>query len=308
MAAAAATTAIIGLGAMGMGMAKNMLRRAIPLTGYDIRPEARAGFAESGGRVAANVAEAAAGAGLLIVMVVDTRQVREVLLGDRGALASLPKGGTVMLCSTIAPSDTRAVAAEVAQAGALLLDAPVSGGQAGADNGSLVVMASGPRAAFAAAEAALAAISKTVHRLGEAPGIGSTYKTVHQLAAGTHLVAAAELMAFGARAGCDPQKLFEIVSTSAGQSWMFDDRVPRMLNGDHAPRSTVDIFVKDLELVLREGRNLSMPMPVSAAAHQVLLAAAAMGYGGLDDASVVKVYERITGAPVRPDRGRGETV
>jgi len=308
-----APTAIIGLGAMGLGLAKNMLRHGIALTGYDIRDEACDDFAAAGGRAAGSAAEAAADAGLLIIMVVNAAQVREVLFsaGEQSALAAMRDGGTVMLCSTIAPADTRAIAAETQAAGALLLDAPVSGGQAGAAAGTLTVMASGPRAAFDAAESALQAISKTVHRLGDAPGIGSTYKTVHQLATGAHLVVAAELLAFGARAGCDPRKLFDIVSTSAGQSWMFDDRAPRILNGDYAPRSTVDIFVKDLELALREGRDLSMPLPVGAAAHQVLLAASAMGCGGLDDAAVVKVYERITGALVRPEHGgddRGKKV
>lgn len=317
--AATASTAIIGLGAMGLGMAKNMLRHGIALAGYDLRDEACAAFAAAGGRVAASAAGAAADAGLVIVMVVDAAQAREVLFsggghgdqinrGDRGAAAAMRGGGTVMLCSTIAPADTRAIAAEAEAAGVLLLDAPVSGGQAGAAAGTLTVMASGRAAAFAAAEEALAAVAKTVHRLGDAPGVGSTYKTVHQLAAGAHLVVAAELLAFGAKAGCDPQKLFDIVSTSSGQSWMFDDRAPRILNGDYAPRSTVDIFVKDLALVLREARDLSMPLPLCAAAHQVLLAAAGLGCGALDDAAVVKVYEKLGGAAVRPHRGgRAET-
>jgi len=301
-------TAIIGLGAMGLAMAKNMLRHGIALAGYDIRFDARAAFTAAGGRAAGSAFAAAADAGLLIVMVVDAAQARAVLFGDgdgeRGAVDAMRAGGTVMLCSTIAPAETRAIAAEVESAGRLLLDAPVSGGHAGAVAGSLTVMASGAPAAFDAAAAALDAVADTVHRLGDEPGVGATYKTVHQWAAGAHLVVAAELLAFGARAGCDAQKLFDIVSTSAGQSWMCDDRAPRMLSGDTAPRSTVDIFVKDLGLALREARALSMPLPLGAAAHQVLLAAAALGCGELDDSAVVKVYERITGASVRSDPGR----
>jgi len=308
---AATATAIIGLGAMGLGMANNMLRCGIALAGYDIRADARDEFTALGGRAAGSAFEAAVDAGLVIVMVVDAAQARAVLFGDgdgdgandnRGAASAMRKGGTVMLCSTIAPADARDIAAEAASAGALFLDAPVSGGHAGAVAGSLTVMASGPAAAFTAAEPALTAIADSVHRLGDEPGVGSTYKTVHQLAAGAHLVVAAELLAFGARAGCDPQKLFDIVSTSAGQSWMLNDRAPRMLSGDTRPKSTVDIFVKDLNLALDAARDLSMPLPLASAAHQVLLAASGMGCGALDDSSVVQVYERLSGATVRRDK------
>lgn len=289
-----AKIALIGLGAMGMGMAKNILQCGIPLRGYDINADACARFGELGGDARDGAAAAAADVGLLIVMVVDAVQVREVLFAT-AALSCMRDGGTVMLCSTIAPSETRAIADEVAAAGMQLLDAPVSGGQVGADAGTLSVMASGAESAFAAAADVLKAIANKVHRLGDTPGIGSTYKTVHQLAAGAHLAVTAELMAFGIKAGCDAQKLFDIVSTSAGQSWMFNDRAPRILAGDYAPRSTVDIFVKDLQLVLREGRDLAMPLPLASAAHQMLLAATAMGHGKLDDSAVMKVYESMAG-------------
>ncbi|WP_217591567.1 NAD-binding protein [Octadecabacter arcticus] len=128
--------------------------------------------------------------------------------------------------------------------------------------------------------------------------MGATYKVVHQLAAGVHLVAAAELMALGSKAGCDPQKLFDIVSQSAGQSWMFNDRVPHILDDDYAPRSTVEIFVRDVGLVLQTGRENNMPLPLSAAAFQMLVGACGMGHGKLDDSAVVKAYEAMTGSNV----------
>ncbi|MCB1427036.1 MAG: NAD-binding protein, partial [Notoacmeibacter sp.] len=204
-------TAIIGLGAMGLGMAGNILQAGIALTGYDIAPAARERFAALGGDPSETAAGAASGAGLLLVMVVNADQARTVLF-DSGAAHALAPSATVVLSSTIAPSDARDIAARLNALGHHMLDAPVSGGQVGARAGTLTVMASGPDEAFARAGSLLAAVANTVHRLGGEAGIGSTYKVVHQLAAGVHLVAAAEYMALGARAGCDPRKLHEIVS------------------------------------------------------------------------------------------------
>ena len=290
-------TAIIGLGAMGLGMAGNILQAGIALTGYDIAPAARERFAAIGGDPSETAAGAASGAGLLLVMVVNADQARTVLF-DSGAAHALAPSATVVLSSTIAPSDARDIAARLNALGHHMLDAPVSGGQVGARAGTLTVMASGPDEAFARAGSLLAAVANTVHRLGGEAGIGSTYKVVHQLAAGVHLVAAAEYMALGARAGCDPRKLHEIVSSSAGQSWMADDRVPRMMEDEPSVTSTVDIFVKDLGLVMQAGRDVSAPLPLAAAAHQMLLAASGLGHGKQDDSAVVKAYEALTGKPV----------
>jgi putative dehydrogenase len=134
--------------------------------------------------------------------------------------------------------------------------------------------------------------------LGEEPGIGSTVKAVNQLLAGVNLVTAAEGMAFGVALGADPRVLYEVIRNAAGGSWMFDNRVPHMLDDDFAPRSAVDIWVKDLGLVLDTARSLRMPLPMAAAAYQVVMMAAAQGLGSINDASFVKVYEGFTGKPV----------
>ncbi|MCJ7872014.1 L-threonate dehydrogenase [Phaeobacter sp. J2-8] len=294
-------TAIIGLGSMGMGMARSALAAGIALKGYDIYAPSRDAFAEFGGTACDSVAEAARGVELLVLMVVNAAQAEDVLFGENGATAELASGATVMLCSTVAPSEARAIAAKLGDLGYDMLDAPVSGGKVGADAGTLSVMASGSPSAFEAADRMLAAMAGTVHRLGDEPGLGATYKVVHQLAAGVHLVAAAELMALGAAAGCDAQKLYDIVSGSAGMSWMFKDRVPHMLDGDYTPRSMVDIFIKDLGLVLQTGKECTAPLPLSAAAHQMLLGASGLGHGKLDDSAVVKAYEVMTGKPVRKE-------
>jgi putative dehydrogenase len=289
---------VIGLGSMGMGMARRLVEGGFRVAGYDIREAASAALAAAGGVLATSPAEAAKAADILIVMVVNAAQVDAVLFGVDGAVAALPRGAVIMLSSTVPPSFAVATAARLAESGHLMLDAPVSGGAAGAQKGTLTVMGSGPPDAFAKAESALAAVAGKVYRLGETAGIGSTVKTVNQLLAGIHIAAAAEAMALGVRAGADAKTLYEVISNSAGASWMFGNRVPHMLAGDYTPLSAVDIFVKDLGLVLDTGRELRFPLPLAGAAHQLFLMAAAAGLGREDDAAVVKVYEKLAGISV----------
>lgn len=289
-------TAIIGLGAMGQGMARNIMQAGISLRGFDLSTAARDRFAGAGGIAEDSAMDAVAGCDLLLVMVATAAQAEAALFD--GVLDALAKDAVVILSSTVAPSEARAIAARLNDAGHLMLDAPVSGGQVGADGGTLTIMASGPDTAFDRAEAVLAAISKKVHRLGDAPGMGATYKVVHQLAAGVHLVAAAELMAFGTKAGCDPKTLLDIVSSSAGQSWMLDDRAPRMMQTDPVPTSTVDIFIKDLGLVVQSARDSGAPVPLAAAAYQMMVGAGGMGLGRSDDSAVIRAYEALTGCRV----------
>ena len=297
--------ALIGLGAMGLGMARSLLRAGLAVRGCDVRPEAVEALAAAGGETAISPADAARGAEVAVVMVVDATQAEAVLLGPEGAVTAMAPGGVVVLSATVPAAEARALAEKVAAAGRLFLDAPVSGGTVGAESGNLTFIASGPPEAFAKAEAALAAMAGKVHRLGDEPGLGSTVKAVNQLLAGVHIAAAAEAMAFGVRAGADPRTLFAVISSSAGNSWIFGNRVPHMLDGDYTPRSAVEIFVKDLGLVLDAGRALRFPLPQAAVAHQLFLMAAAAGLGREDDAAVVKVFERLAGIAVsRPEGAR----
>lgn len=289
---------VLGLGAMGMGMAKRLVAGGFAVRGYDIRKEALDDFAQGGGEAAATPAAAAEAADVLLLTVVNAQQADAVLFDPGGAAASLPPGAVVVLSSTVPASYARRLGERLAGTGHLFLDAPMSGGTAAAATGRLTIMASGNPEAFARADAALATLAAKVYRLGDEPGIGSTVKTVNQLLAGVHIAAAAEAMALGTRAGADPRALFEVISNSAGNSWMFTNRVPHMLDGDYTPLSAVDIFVKDLGLVLDSGRELRFPLPLAAAAHQLFLMAAAAGLGREDDAAVVKVFERLAGIGV----------
>ncbi len=288
----------VGLGAMGLGMAGRLLDASFTVWGFDIHAPALERFERAGGRPAASPAAAAAEADLLIIMVATAEQADDVLFGAGTAAKTLREGATVVLSSTVSPDFARRLGRRLAESGHELLDAPVSGGVAGAESGNLVVMASGSAAAFAAADRALAAMSKHVYRLGDVPGAGSTVKMVNQVLAGIHIAAAAEAMALGTRAGADPRVLFEVISKSAGASWMFVNRVPHMLAGDYTPLSALDIFVKDLGIVLEAGKALRFPLPLAAAAHQLFLMGAAAGFGRHDDAAVVRVYETLAGISV----------
>jgi len=284
--------AFVGLGSMGLGMAKNLLKHGHKVIGVDPSAAARDAFTAAGGTIAATPAEAAKVADAVVVAVVNAKQVETVLYGEGGAVASLRKGGLVMQCATCPAAFVRTLDERLKAGGHELLDAPMSGGRARAEAGELTFMASGNARAFAAAESILSATSAKVFRLGDKAGIGSLVKTVNQLLAGVHIATAAEAMALAAKAGADTRAVYDVISASAGNSWMFGNRVPHMLDDDYAPLSAVEIFVKDLGLVLDTGHELRLPLPLAAAAHQLFIAAAGAGWGKLDDAAVVKVYEQ----------------
>jgi len=286
---------VIGLGTMGMGTALNLVKHGHAVFGCELREAARAEFSRAGGTAVARPCDLPADLEALLVFVVNAEQADTVLFGAEGCAARLPRGSVVVVSLTVAPEVARTLSRRLTEMGLLMLDAPVSGGQAGARAGTMTVMASGPEAAFAKAEPVLSAISTKVWKLGDEAGIGSTVKMVNQLLAGVHIATAAEAMALGIRAGADPQTLFDVISTSAGSSWMFQNRVPHILAGDDTPLSAVNIFVKDLGIVLDQARALTFPLPMASAAHQLFLAAAANGQGQKDDSFVIRVWETLTG-------------
>jgi 3-hydroxyisobutyrate dehydrogenase len=291
----------VGLGAMGMGMAQSLVRAGFAVRGYDINPTAVARFGAAGGATAASVAEAAAGAAILIVVVLNDQQVTDVLFGSGGAAAALPKGSIVMVCSTVSPEFAQKTATQLAAMELRMLDGPISGGTLRAAEGKLSIMAAGPDDVFAAIQPVLDAMAENVYRMGSTYGLGSTMKLVNQILAGVQIATAAEAVAFGVRAGLDARQIYEVICNSAGNSFMFENRVPHMLDDDYTPRSAVDIWVKDLGIVLGAGKDLHFPLFFSALAHQLFMSASAAGHGRLDDAAVVKVFEQLTGITVKPD-------
>ncbi|CAN5449355.1 NAD-binding protein [soil metagenome] len=288
---------VVGLGSMGFGAAATALRNGVAVIGLDTRAEARDRFTALGGRTTASLAELGAQCDAVLVLVVNAAQTEEVLFGSEGAglAATLKPGATVICSATVDPTLPPVWEARLAERGIWLIDAPVSGGATKAADGQMTVMASGQPQAFEAAGAMLDAIAGKVYRLGDKVGIGSTVKMVNQHLAGVHIATACEAMALGMRAGADPTALYEVICNSAGMSWMFQNRVPHILAGDYTPLSAVNIFIKDLCIVLDAARKLQFPLPLAAAAQQLYLAAAAAGHGAEDDSAVIKVYAHLAG-------------
>jgi len=231
---------------------------------------------------------------VLLSVVVNAAQTDSVLFGDGGAAAALRPGSVFVMCSTVAPERSIEFERRLAAIGVLYLDAPISGGSAKAAAGEMTMMTAGTPAAYAACSGVLEAIAARVYRLGDRAGAGSKVKIINQLLAGVHIAAAAEAMALGLREGVDAQALYEVITHSAGNSWMFENRMAHVLAGDYTPLSAVDIFVKDLGLVLDTARASKFPLPLSATAHQMFMQASSAGHGGEDDAAVIKVFPGIT--------------
>jgi len=289
------TLGVVGLGSMGYGAAVSALKRGVPTWGLDTRAEARERFVADGGRSTASLAELGTNCDVVVVLVVNALQTEDVLFGEGGLAATMKPGSVVVTSATVDPTLPPLWEARLAERGLWLIDGPVSGGAKKAAEGQMTVMASGKPDAFAAAGALLDAIAGKVYRLGDKAGVGSTVKMVNQHLAGVHIAAACEGMALGMRAGADPDQLYEVICNSAGMSWMFQNRVPHILAGDYTPLSAVNIFIKDLGIVLDAARKLQFPLPLAAQAHQLYLATAAAGYGGEDDSAVIKFYAQLAG-------------
>jgi putative dehydrogenase len=284
---------VVGLGAMGMGIAQSLLRAGFEVHACDVRPEAVAKITEAGAHGADTPAALGPRVEALVIVVVNAQQTDAVLFSDQGAAATMPRGSIVISSATVSPEIAQQLGDRLEAMGLELIDAPISGGAAKAASGEMSVMASGRPEAFARCEELFNAIAARLYRLGDKPGAGSTVKMINQLLAGVHIAAAAEAMAFGLRAGADPEQLYEVICNSAGGSWMFQNRVAHILAGDYTPLSAVNIFVKDLGIVLDYAKKSIFPLPLSATAHQMFMQASAAGYGGEDDSAVIKIFPGI---------------
>src|SRR6059058_3797964 len=294
--------ALIGLGSMGLGMATSLRRAGFGVTGCDVSADAVARFVADGGAGAATPAEAAKGADVVISVVVNAAQTETILFGKDGVAETLAKDAGFISSATMDPDVARRLAKQFEATGRHYLDAPISGGAQRAAQGELTVLASGSPAAFAKARPALDAMAAKLYELGDDAGQGAAFKMINQLLAGVHIAAASEAIAFAARQGLDIRKVYEVITASAGNSWMFENRMPHVLDGDYAPRSAVDIFVKDLGIIQDMARSAKFPVPVSAAALQMFLMTSAAGMGRDDDASVARMYARVTGTELPGDK------
>ena len=284
---------VIGLGAMGLGIARTLRQRGWHVHACDVRPGVAEAFARQGGTASASPAAVAGACGVVVSVVVNAKQTESVLFGEQGAAAAMKPGSAFVMCSTVDPNWSIALEARLGERGIHYVDAPISGGAARAAAGEMTMMTSARPEAYAAANDVLEAMAGKVYRLGDAAGAGSKVKNINQLLAGVHIAAAAEAMALGLREGVDAAALYEVITHSAGNSWMFENRMAHVLAADYTPLSAVDIFVKDLGLVLDTARATKFPLPLAATAHQMFLQASAAGHGGEDDSAVIKIFPGI---------------
>ncbi len=294
---------VIGLGAMGLGMATSLVRAGFDVAGYDIASAAVDRLVAAGGQGAASPAQAASGADIVVSVVVNAAQTEAALFGPEGCAAAMPEGAVFVSCATMAPDAARALASRLESTGRHYLDAPISGGAKRAAEGALTILTSGRPAAYDKARPALAAMAQTVHELGSEPGIAAAFKMVNQLLAGVHIAAACEAITFAARQGLDIGKVYEVITQAAGNSWMFENRIPHVLEGDYTPLSAVNIFTKDLGIVMDMGRTANFPVPMAATALQLFTMTSAAGMGSDDDASVARFYAQTAGVAL-PERKR----
>lgn len=284
--------AFVGLGAMGLLMAKSLVRAGFETRGFDLRKDALAAFSREGGQPASSAAEAARDADALMLMVVNISQAEEVLF-EAGALNSLRMGAIVILSATCPSASVERLADRVQTAGYRFLDAPVSGGTVGAESAKLSIMAAGSQETFEAAKPLLQAMGDKIFHIGPQPGQGSAMKTVNQLLCGVHIAACAEAFALAERIGIDPEQALRVLGNSAASSWMLRDRGPRMLEQDPEVTSAINIFVKDLGIVVAAGKEHSASVPLAEQALDMFRSAANLGLGQKDDSQVIQVYRSI---------------
>lgn len=287
-------TAVFGLGSMGYGIAKSVLEAGHETFGFDVAAAHVDKFVSEGGS-AAPLTTIAAELECVVVVVLNATQTQDVLFGEKGIVPLLSDGCVVIGCATVAPDVARQLAARCVEHNVMYLDAPISGGSVKAAQGNLSIMASGSTNTFNAARPVLNAMAETVFELGDEAGAGSAMKSVNQLLAGVHIATMAEALTFGITQGVSPAKFLEVISQCAGSSWMLENRAPHIIEGDYTPHSAVDIWLKDLGIVLDIATSANFEAPVTKAALRQFVNANEQGHGLEDDAAVAKVYARQAG-------------
>lgn len=285
--------AMIGLGSMGMGAAKSCIRAGLDVYGIDLNPIALETLGNYGAKAVASDANLFAHElDAVLLLVINAKQVKSILF-DSGLAANLKPGTAIMVSATISAQDAKDIEAGLKSYHLLMLDAPVSGGAIKAEAGDMTIMASGSIEAFTKLAPVLAATAGKVYNIGTEIGLGATVKIIHQLLAGVHIAAGAEAMALAARANIPLDLMYDVVTNAAGNSWMFENRMKHVVDGDYSPKSMVDIFVKDLNLVANTAQDLKFPLPLASTALNMFISASNAGFGQEDDSAVIKIFDGI---------------
>ena len=283
---------VVGLGSMGFGIAQSLIRAGYSVYGQDKNLKQQKRLIEEGGydkNIPFNDLQA------VIIVVLNEKQTREIIFGQNGISEKLKKNTLIMVCTTVAPDFAKEMASSCNDKGLLYLDAPISGGSKKSAEGKLSYMISGSPKAFEVAKPILDCTSETVFEFGEHVGSGSAMKAVNQMLAGVHIAAMAEAITFGITQGIDPKRFLEVISKCAGTSWMLENRTPHIIDNDYSPKSSINIWPKDLGIVLDIAKNSNFSAPLTAAALQQFISAAGSGLGHEDDAAVAKIYARNAG-------------
>ena len=289
---------VVGLGDMGSGLAKNLIAKGLQTAGFDLSEQRMAAFTEMGGQAAESPADVGRQADVVFVMVMTGDQAKAVILGD-GLASTLQPGSVVILSATIRATEAREIAEGLAGSGIDLIDSPVSGGFPGAQGGTLTMMAAGSDAAMEKARPAMEAVSKTIHRVGNAPGMGQTVKACLQSLIGGVFSATFEAAALAAKAGVPGQVLYDVVSTSSGGSIAANTALEKIIDRQFVGTgSQISTMHKDLTISLDLARELGVPLFTATAAMQ-LFQAGKTKYPEGDNWIVTRVLEEIVGAELK---------
>jgi 3-hydroxyisobutyrate dehydrogenase-like beta-hydroxyacid dehydrogenase len=289
---------IIGIGAMGFHMAKNILKAGYRLIVYDIRPEAMDRVARLGAEKATSPKEVGVSADSVFLMVQNFKQCEDCLLGPNGLLAGLTDG-TLIVTSTIAPDEVKKIAAYCGDKGIAILDSPVSGGTKGAADGSLTLMISGQDEVYQKCLPVLKCLGSNIVKVGDEIGQGQAIKAVNQLLFGVHMVAMVEAMVLGVKSGLDPEVVYRVVKSSAGNSRVFENRVPTIINRDFSVRSTLGIQFKDMDIAVRTADSVKAPVFLAPLVRELYKIAEARGVTNEDSSAVIKLYEDMANVIVK---------
>jgi len=283
---------VIGLGSMGYGIAKSLMRSGYKVYGQDKNIDQQQKFIQDGGlegEVLYDQLEA------VIIVVLNEQQTSEIIFGEDGIANKLKNNTLIMVCTTVSPDFAREMDKKSVKKGLLYLDAPISGGSKKSLEGKLSYMISGSKKAQQKAKPLLVATAEKVFEFGTSVGAGSAMKSVNQMLAGIHISAMAEAITFGITQGIEPKKFLEVISECAGTSWMLENRTPHIIDDDYSPKSSINIWPKDLGIVLDIAKKSNFSAPLTATAMQQFVAAAGSGLGHEDDAAVAKIYARNAG-------------
>jgi 3-hydroxyisobutyrate dehydrogenase len=284
----------IGLGIMGRPMSQNLLKAGYEVTVYNRSQPSMDALAAAGAKTAGSPKEVAKNSDVVITIVTDTPDVQQVILGPNGVLEGAHQGMVVIDMSTISPSVTRSISAELAKVGASLLDAPVSGGDKGAREATLTIMVGGPEDAFNECLPILQSMGKKVVRMGES-GAGQLTKLANQILVVGNIIGVCECLTFAKKAGLDQKKVIESLSAGAASSWSLINLGPKAVDKDFAPGFKVKLLQKDLRLVLASASELSVGLPGSSLGHQLYNALEADGRGEEGTQALISIFEELAG-------------